>query len=54
MHKLLCVYCGSSRTLDPKYYSAAEQLGRGMVERGWGLVYGGGHAGLMGSVARGV
>jgi uncharacterized protein (TIGR00730 family) len=54
MPKLLCVYCGSSRTLDPKYYSAAEQLGRGMVERGWGLVYGGGHAGLMGSVARSV
>jgi len=23
-----------------------------MVERGWGLVYGGGHAGLMGTVAR--
>ncbi len=54
MPKLLCVYCSSSRVLDPKYYTAAEALGRGMVVRGWGLVYGGGHAGLMGSVARAV
>lgn len=50
--KLLCVYCSSSRVLDSKYHTAAESLGRGMVERGWGLVYGGGHAGLMGTVAR--
>ena len=25
-----------------------------MVERGWGLIYGGGRTGLMGAVARGV
>lgn len=36
------------------YHQAAEAVGRGLVERGWGLVYGGGKAGLMGSVARGV
>ncbi len=54
MTKLLCVYCSSSAWLDPKYYAAAEQLGRDMVDRGWGLVYGGGNAGLMGSVARAV
>lgn len=54
MPKLLCVYCSSSARLDPKYYEAAEQLGRDMVARGWGLVYGGGNAGLMGSVARAV
>jgi len=52
--KLLCVYCSSSATLDPKYYRAAEALGRGLVARGWGLVYGGGHRGLMGSVAKSV
>ena len=52
--KLLCVYCSSSRVLDSKYHTAADSLGRGMVERGWGLVYGGGHAGLMGTVARSV
>ncbi len=52
MTKLLCVYCSSSRDLDPKYYEAGEAMGRGLAERGWGLVYGGGNAGTMGSVAR--
>ncbi len=52
MTKLLCVYCSSSDDLDKKYRVAAEALGRGMVARGWGLVYGGGHVGLMGVVAR--
>lgn len=51
MEKLLCVYCASSLNLDPKYYAAGEALGRGLAERGWGLVYGGGRAGVMGSVA---
>ena len=54
MTKLLAVYCSSSRTLDPKYYAAGEAVGRAMVERGWGLIYGGGHAGTMGAVARAV
>ena len=54
MDKLLCVFCASSRELDPKYYRVGEELGRQMVARGWGLVYGGGNAGLMGSVARSV
>lgn len=54
MNKLLCVYCASSDRLDPKYYSAAEELGREMVARGWGLVYGGGKTGMMGSIARAV
>lgn len=53
MTKLLCVYCSSSRDLDPKYYAAGEAVGRGLAERGWGLIYGGGHAGTMGAVARG-
>lgn len=51
--KLLCVYCASSDRIDPKYAAAAEELGRQMVARGWGLVYGGGKTGLMGAVARG-
>ena len=54
MEKLLCVYCSSSDRLAPKYYTAAEELGRAIVARGWGLVYGGGKTGLMGAVARGV
>jgi len=54
MAKLLCVYCGSSSKLDRKYYLAAEAVGRAMVAHGWGLVYGGGNVGMMGSVARAV
>jgi cytokinin riboside 5'-monophosphate phosphoribohydrolase len=54
MTKLLCVYCASSDRLDPKFYAAAAELGRQMVLRGWGLVYGGGKTGLMGAVARAV
>ena len=54
MPKLLCVYCASSDRIDPKYVAAATELGREMVERGWGLVYGGGKTGLMGAVARAV
>jgi len=50
--KSLCVYCASSDRLDPKYYEAAGWVGRGIGERGWTLVYGGGKAGLMGAVAR--
>jgi uncharacterized protein (TIGR00730 family) len=53
MSKLLCVYCSSSDRIDPKYAVAAENLGRELVARGWGLVYGGGKTGLMGAVARG-
>jgi uncharacterized protein (TIGR00730 family) len=54
MPKLLCVYCSSSDRLDPKYGVAAAALGRTLVARGWGLVYGGGKTGLMGAVARAV
>lgn len=53
MLKLLCVYCSSSRDLNPKYYAAGEAIGRGLAEHGWGLIYGGGNAGTMGAVARG-
>lgn len=54
MSKLLCVYCSSSDRLDPRYAVAAEELGRELVARGWGLVYGGGKTGLMGALARAV
>lgn len=54
MSKLLCIYCSSSRNLAADYHRAAETVGREMVARGWGLVYGGGATGLMGSVAQGV
>ena len=54
MQRSLCVYCSSSDRLDPKYAAAAGELGRELVTRGWGLVYGGGKTGLMGAVARAV
>ena len=54
MQKTLCVYCASSDRLDPKYAEAASAVGREMVRRGWGLVYGGGKVGLMGAVAKAV
>ena len=54
MPKLLCVYCSSSLHLDDAYYVMADRVGREMVAHGWGLIYGGGNAGLMGSIAQGV
>lgn len=51
MENWLCVYCASGLELERKHYAAGEELGRAMAARGWGLVYGGGRAGVMGSVA---
>lgn len=47
----LAVYCGSSPGADPAYAAAARALGREMAARGIGLVFGGGHVGLMGAIA---
>lgn len=47
----LCVYCGSRDGLDPAHLAAAREVGREIGQRGWRLVYGGGHTGLMGAVA---
>jgi uncharacterized protein (TIGR00730 family) len=47
----LCVYCGSRSGDDPRYAEAARALGSALGRAGHRLVYGGGHAGLMGEVA---
>ncbi len=47
----VAVYCGSRFGEDPRYAKAATLMGQRIVERGWGLVYGGGSVGLMGAVA---
>ena len=47
----LCVYCGSRTGTLPAYEQAAREVGRQIGLRGWRLVYGGGHVGLMGAVA---
>jgi len=47
----ICVYCGSSVGARPTYAAAARELGRVLAGRGIGLVFGGGHVGLMGVLA---
>ena len=47
----LCVYCGSNLGTDPAFAASAVDLGRAMAARGIGLVYGGGHVGMMGTLA---
>ena len=47
----ICVYCGSSPGARPVYAEAARALGRALLDRDLGLVYGGANRGLMGLVA---
>jgi uncharacterized protein (TIGR00730 family) len=47
----VAVFCGSNHGNDPRFGDAARELGRLLVERGIGLVYGGGNVGLMGVIA---
>ena len=47
----LAVYCGSATPADPVYMATAAAVGRGLAERGIGVVYGGGRLGLMGALA---
>ena len=47
----ICVFCGSQSGTDLRYRQAAIELGGLLAQRGHGLVYGGGHVGLMGIIA---
>ena len=47
----ICVFTGSRHGSRPAYIEAAKRLGRLLVERGYGLVYGGGNVGLMNVIA---
>jgi uncharacterized protein (TIGR00730 family) len=47
----LCVYCGSSGAVEPRFREAARELGSRLVAAGIELVYGGGRVGLMGLLA---
>ena len=47
----ICVFTGSRHGLRPEYADAAKSLGRELVGRGYGLVYGGGNVGLMTAIA---
>jgi len=47
----ICVFAGSNPGVQAGYSIAARELGRTLVSRGYGLVYGGGRVGLMGTLA---
>lgn len=47
----ICVFTGANPGVEPHYQQAAEHLGRYIARQGYGLVYGGGSLGLMGTVA---
>ncbi|MEO6829530.1 MAG: TIGR00730 family Rossman fold protein [Acidobacteriaceae bacterium] len=49
--RTVCVYCGSSDGSREIYRTAARDLGTGLAQAGFRLVYGGGCVGLMGVVA---
>jgi uncharacterized protein (TIGR00730 family) len=47
----ICVYAGSNPGNEPMYANSARELARLLAARDIGLVYGGGHVGLMGVLA---
>jgi hypothetical protein len=49
--KRLCVFCGSAAGRRAAYTDAAYALATALLDRGLGLVYGGGSVGLMGTLA---
>jgi uncharacterized protein (TIGR00730 family) len=49
--RTICVFTGSRNGTHPEYAKGARQLGRELVERNYGLVYGGGNVGLMKVIA---
>jgi uncharacterized protein (TIGR00730 family) len=49
--KSICVFCGSSSGVRPEYAAVAREVGERLARAGIGLVYGGGHVGMMGQVA---
>ncbi|WP_346767737.1 TIGR00730 family Rossman fold protein [Knoellia koreensis] len=47
------MFCGSSPGVDPDWTKQSYEVGRGLAEKGIGLVYGGGGSGLMREVSQG-
>ncbi|MGB8601235.1 MAG: TIGR00730 family Rossman fold protein [Rhizomicrobium sp.] len=48
----ICVFCGSSDGNNPHFSQSAEQFGQFIGSNGFSLIYGGGGAGMMGTLAR--
>jgi uncharacterized protein (TIGR00730 family) len=51
--KYISVFCGSSSGTEKIFTEQATILGRTIARKGYGIVYGGAHVGLMGAVADG-
>jgi predicted Rossmann-fold nucleotide-binding protein len=49
----VCVFCGSSRILEPPFLELAAKAGRMLAEHGHTVVSGGGRVGMMGTLASG-
>lgn len=49
--KTVCVFCGSQAGRRSEYEQAARELARVLLTHDVGVVYGGGHVGMMGAVA---
>jgi uncharacterized protein (TIGR00730 family) len=49
--KTVTVFCGSQAGQRPEYEAAARELARVLISHDIGVVYGGGHVGLMGALA---
>ncbi len=47
----VAVFCGSNLGTDPSLSSKIINLADKLLAEGWGLVYGGGHRGLMGEIS---
>ena len=52
LHRV-AVFCGSAPGHDPAFVETGYAVGRGLAERGIGLVYGAGGGGVMGAVSQG-
>jgi uncharacterized protein (TIGR00730 family) len=50
----VCVYGAASSDINQAYLKQGYILGQALAKRGWGLVFGGGTTGMMGSVVKGV
>ena len=51
--KSICIFCGSSDTIDQGYLQAARHMGVAVARRGARIIYGGGGTGMMGALADG-
>ncbi len=47
----LCIFCGAYPGRDGRFLEVAAQVSRAVVAAGYGIVYGGGRVGLMGTIA---